>query len=160
MAYYIAVGSSNGENVDLKFGETDRFYIYRVEEKTIALQEVRKVENTSSSEAETLPQECGDPVPCGDAGKTSCSSSGCSGNGHGCGGGEAVIGKVALIEDCRCVVCKKVGFQAQKQFERKAISVFDVDISVKDALDKITSYYFKIDNRQSLRSPVEKEEEE
>ena len=30
MAYNIAFGSSNGINVDLKFGETDHFYIYRV----------------------------------------------------------------------------------------------------------------------------------
>lgn len=151
MAYYIAVGSSDGVNVDLKFGETDQFYIYRVEEKNIELQEVRKVENTSASEVVTTSQNCGDPTYCSNSEKNSCSS-GCSGNGHGCGGGEAVIGKVALIEDCRCVVCKKVGFQAQKQFERKAISVFDVEVSVKDALDKITSYYYKIDNRQSLRS--------
>ena len=57
-----------------------------------------------------------------------------------------------MIEDSRCVVAKKVGFQAQKQFEKKAISVFDIEVSVKEALDKITSYYFKIDNRQSLRS--------
>ena len=63
-----------------------------------------------------------------------------------------MIGKVALIEDCRAVVCKKVGFQAQKQFEKKAISVFDVECSVEEALEKITSYYYKIDNRQSLRS--------
>ena len=31
MAYNIAFGSSNGINVDLKFGETDHFYIYRVD---------------------------------------------------------------------------------------------------------------------------------
>ena len=152
MAYYIAVGSSDGENVDLKFGETDQFYIYRVEEKNIGLHEIRKVENTSGTDTET--------TSCGGSGNDSCGGGGCSGNGHGCGGGEAVAGKVALIEDCRCVVCKKVGFQAQKQFERKAISVFDVDVSVKDALDKITSYYFKIDNRQSLRSATATEENE
>lgn len=55
-----------------------------------------------------------------------------------------------LLSDCRCVVCKKIGFQAQKQFEKKAISVFDVECEIKEALDKITFYYNKIDRHESL----------
>ena len=76
------------------------------------------------------------------------------------GGGEAVLGKVSLIEDCRAVVCKKIGFQAQKQFEKKAISVFDVEVSVEEALDKISTYFYKIDSRQSLRASRAVEEKE
>ena len=30
---------------------------------------------------------------------------------------------------------------AQKQFEKRAISVFDVDCTVGEALEKITAYY-------------------
>ena len=94
------------------------------------------------------------------AGLCACGNgSGCGGNGQGCGGGTEVLGKVALIEDCRAVVCKKIGFQAQKQFEKKAISVFDIEVSVEDALDKISSYYYKIDNRQSLRQRQPSEED-
>lgn len=74
---------------------------------------------------------------------------GCSGQGGGCGGSEILMSKVSIIEDCRCVVCKKVGFQAQKQFEKKAISVFDVECLVSEALEKITFYYKKIDNHES-----------
>ena len=59
--------------------------------------------------------------------------------------------RVLLIDDCRCVVCAKIGFQAQKQFERKAISVFDIECKITDALDKITAYYEKVDGHKSLR---------
>ena len=61
-----------------------------------------------------------------------------------------MIGKVEALADCRCVVCKKVGFQAQKQFEKKAISVFDVDCEVKEALEKITFYYNKLDKHEAF----------
>ena len=156
MAYNIAFGSSNGINVDLKFGETDPFYIYRVDGQDLQFLEIRHV-NPSDPSAKA-PAPASDASSCGNGG--SCGNgSGCGGNGQGCGGGTEVLGKVALIEDCRAVVCKKIGFQAQKQFEKKAISVFDIEVSVEDALDKISSYYYKIDNRQSLRliRPAEEE---
>ena len=156
MAYNIAFGSSNGINVDLKFGETDPFYSYRVDGQDLQFLEIRHV-NPSDPSAKA-PAPASDASSCGNGG--SCGNgSGCGGNGQGCGGGTEVLGKVALIEDCRAVVCKKIGFQAQKQFEKKAISVFDIEVSVEDALDKISSYYYKIDNRQSLRliRPAEEE---
>ena len=156
MAYNIAFGSSNGINVDLKFGETDKFYIYRVDGQDLEFLEIRHV-NPSDPSAKA-PAPASEASSCGTGG--SCGNgSGCGGNGQGCGGGTEVLGKVALIEDCRAVVCKKIGFQAQKQFEKKAISVFDIEVSVEDALDKISSYYYKIDNRQSLRQIRPAEEE-
>ena len=156
MAYNIAFGSSNGINVDLKFGETEKFYIYRVDGQDLEFLEIRHV-NPSDPSAKA-PAPASEASSCGTGG--SCGNgSGCGGNGQGCGGGTEVLGKVALIEDCRAVVCKKIGFQAQKQFEKKAISVFDIEVSVEDALDKISSYYYKIDNRQSLRQIRPAEEE-
>ena len=156
MAYNIAFGSSNGINVDLKFGETEKFYIYRVDGQDLEFLEIRHV-NPSDPSAKA-PAPASEASSCGTGG--SCGNgSGCGGNGQGCGGGTEVLGKVALIEDCRAVVCKKIGFQAQKQFEKKAISVFDIEVSVEDALDKISSYYYKIDNRQSLRQRQPSEED-
>ena len=156
MAYNIAFGSSNGINVDLKFGETEKFYIYRVDGQDLEFLEIRHV-NPSDPSAKA-PAPASEASSCGTGG--SCGNgSGCGGNGQGCGGGTEVLGKVALIEDCRAVVCRKIGFQAQKQFEKKAISVFDIEVSVEDALDKISSYYYKIDNRQSLRQIRPAEEE-
>ena len=123
MAYKIAIGSSDKIHVDLKFGEVSKFLIYEVD-SDIKLIEERIVEE-------------------GCAEKKSCSE-GCSGHGGGCGGSEEVISRVSLIDDCRCVVCKKIGFQAVKQFEKKAISVFDVECLVEEALKKITDYYKRV----------------
>lgn len=144
MAYYIAVGSSDGINTDLKFGEVQKFLIYKVEGLEYELLEEREVSSEKPQVTSCDSKECG-------------SGGGCSGGGHGCGGSEEVSAKVSIIEDCRCVVCKKIGFQAQKQFEKRAISVFDIECKITDAIDKIASYYNKIDNGRSLR-PAGREE--
>ena len=139
MSYKIAIGSSDGINVDLKFGEVKSFLIYEVDE------EATLIENRIVNDEENNLTE----IACGSAENSN--KAGCGGAGNGCKGPEEVISKVSLISDCRCVVCKKIGFQAQKQFEKKAISVFDVDCTVAEALKKITFYYNKIDNHKSFR---------
>lgn len=142
MSYQIAIGSSDGLNIDLKFGEADHFLIYKVDGKKYELYESRTVKRADDEKVHEKEDHCEEK---------GCSTKGCSGNGHGCGGASAVTDKVERIADCRCVVCAKIGFQAQKQFERKAISVFDVECSIPEALEKIMYYYEKMDNHQSLR---------
>ena len=71
------------------------------------------------------------------------------GNGRGCSG--AVFPKVEIISDCRCVVCKKIGYKVQKQLEKLAIISFDIDCTVEEALNKITVYIQKTDTHRSLR---------
>ena len=81
-----------------------------------------------------------------------CGNGGCnSGSGGGCSGSGEVSRKVELVSDCRCVVCKKIGFHVQKQLERKAITSFDVACTVEEALQKITVYFHKVDTHQSFR---------
>lgn len=182
MAYKIAVGSSDGKNVDLKFGEVEAFLIYEVNGKEFQLLERRNVKPVAGDKtpaAEDSQKDVPAAAPDQDSScpQGGCSGSqpggcfgpqvegcfgnqkgnsfdnqgeGCSGRGHGCSGPADVSGRVAIIEDCRCVLCKKIGFQAQKQFEKKAISVFDVECEIKEALDKIISYYDKIDHHISL----------
>ena len=140
MAYKIAVGSSDGIYVNLKFGEVTKFLIYEVSDE-IRLVEERIVRN------DTEIQKINDNS-CNISG---CSKEDCGGNGSGCNGSSDVISKVVLISDCRCVVCKKIGFQAQKQFEKKAISVFDVECEINEALEKIAFYYGKMDKHESFR---------
>ena len=132
MSYLIAVGSSDEVHVDLKFGETEKVIIYEVEGTNYSKKEVREF-NIETKETE---QACS---------TESCKSCTCSGSGHGCNSGSDVENKIRLIADCRCVLFKKVGFQAQKQFERKAISVFDIECEISEALKKITEYYAKTD---------------
>lgn len=140
LAYKIAVGSSDGIYVNLKFGEVTKFLIYEVSDE-VRLIEERIVSN--DTEIQKINEDS-----CNTSG---CSNAGCGGNGGGCNGYSDVISKVSLISDCRCVVCKKIGFQAQKQFEKKAISVFDVECEIDEALEKITFYYGKIDKHESFR---------
>lgn len=138
MSYKIAVGSSDGIRVDLKFGEVKDFTIFEVEDDKYSIVETRK------AIFDEVTAGCG-------ADSGTCNSTGCGGNGKGCNGSADVISKVELIKDCRCIVCKKIGFQAQKQLERKAISVFDVEGTIEEILGKIIAYYGTLDKRRLKR---------
>ena len=143
MAYKIAVGTSDGINIDLKFGEIKQINIYEADGNKYRLIEKREISELNAQKCGNYTGESGKS-----AGKNNCGSGGC-GNGSGCSGPSEVSERVDLISDCRCLVCKKIGFQAQKQLERKAISYFDVTCSVSEALGKITDYYEKIEQRKS-----------
>ena len=147
MSYLIAVATSDAKVVDLGFGAAKGFHIYEVEGTEYKEKEYREFaeEDTAEQEAEGCGQD-GQGSGCG--GQTA----GCGGNsGGGCGGAGGASKKVELIADCRSLVCQKIGFQAQKQLEKKAIAGFDVDCSVDEALAKIAAYFDKIDNHVSLR---------
>lgn len=138
MPYKIAVASSDGIRIDETFGAAQAFLIYEVSDQTYVQTEVRNI-----SQEETQDSNCGQSDGCGQGG--------CQGSASGCSGKEGASKKVELIGDCRCVVCKKIGFHIQKQLERKAITSFDVTCTVQEALEKITSYFYKVDNHQSIR---------
>lgn len=148
MSYKIAVASSDGVNIDISFGGADSFHIYKVSGKEYCFSEKREVpvkENLDQSDKTADEKECA-------------VSGGCKGGGNGCGPGAGGCGgtsfKVELISDCRCIVCKKIGFHITKQLEKKAISGFDVECSIEEALKKITNYFDKMDSHQSLRGLV------
>ncbi|MBQ2609125.1 MAG: hypothetical protein II586_02095 [Butyrivibrio sp.] len=147
MSYLIAVATSDAKVVDLGFGAAKGFHIYEVEGTEYKEKEYR--EFTEEETAEQAAEGCGqDGQGSGCGGQTA----GCGGNsGGGCGGAGGASKKVELIADCRSLVCQKIGFQAQKQLEKKAIAGFDVDCSVDEALAKIAAYFDKIDNHISLR---------
>lgn len=169
MSYLIAVATSDAKAVDLGFGAAKGFHIYEVEGTDYKEKEYREfTEEEISSGAGARNEKGGEDTAsqiskcaesqevCG--GQTSgCgagSQGGCGGNGGGhggCGGSDGALRKVNLIADCRSLVCKKIGFQAQKQLEKKAIAGFDVECSVDEALTKIATYFDKIDNHVSLR---------
>lgn len=132
MAYLIAAASSDGETIDRSFGAAEAFLIYEVTGPgTFHFAEKR-------------------PCP----GNTAASSEACSGN-RGAGGCGSASGsgaaKIGVISDCRSLLCAKIGFQAEKQLARQAISVFDVVCPIQEALDKITVYFDRVDRHQSLR---------
>ena len=132
MSYKIAVATSDGVNVDLHFGSTNVFSIYKAEGENFEFLESRRVINSDND----LQKGCN----CGEGG-------GCgNGSSNTCGGGEKSEA-VELLSDCRAVVCAKIGRNILKQLELRAISTFDVSIPVNEALEKIVTYYNKVDNR-------------
>ena len=136
MGYRIAVATSDGVNVDLHFGATNSFVIYEVEGLDFKKAEVRVVPDSDVNTS----QDCGSGSGCG-------SGNGCDkgcGDRDGCHGGENSPA-VEILSDCRCVVCTKIGRSILRQFERRAISTFDITMPVNEALSKIVEYYRKID---------------
>lgn len=158
MAYKIAAASSDGQQIDLHFGHAEMFYIFEVQQDgTYVLLERREV--PIQQEEET----CGKEAAPGECGETK-EAQGCSpkhGGQGGCGGGHSDTGidtRTLLIEDCRCLLCKAIGPGAQRKLERRAITVFTVDLSVEKATEKIIRYYNKSDHHQSLRIVKEQNE--
>ena len=144
MAYRIAVASSDGVNIDLSFGAASEFLIYEADGTEYRLFETRRYEPTDSDDAKKSESDSGADQGCGDG-------AGCGG-GHGCGaGGGGHEEKVSLLSDIRCLICKKIGFGAQKALERKGITSFDIECGIDEALEKITAYIDKMDNHISLR---------
>ena len=158
MAYRMAVGSTDGINIDESFGSAKFFFIYEADgtryhliEKRIAIAE-NELTNLSEKGQEpfdkaafpkTGQERCQKPLGCGST---------CQGNGGSiCQSAGGIEPKVSLVSDCRCIICKKIGFQAQKRFEKHAITSFDIDCSVPEALEKIVSYFSKVDSHTSLR---------
>ena len=147
MSYKIAVASSDGKQIDETFGSAKRFMIYEVADGIYRRLEERVFleEGTDHNGIPTV-DGCNSPA--------SCKKEGGSGSvtKSGCGSAGEASAKVELISDCRCVVCKKIGFHIQKQLERKAISAFDVTYPVEEALEKISHYFTRMDNHESLRA--------
>ena len=141
MSYKIAIASSDGVVIDRSFGETEKFWIAEVDDNgTYRVAEVRQPvnENGSKSRIEAVPAR----------------SQGC-GSRTGCGSGASP--KSLLVQDCRCLMCTKIGFQVYKELEKKAISVFEIDCKIEDALKKVIQYYGKVDRHQSLRKTAKEQ---
>lgn len=145
MSYKIAIATSDDLQVDLHFGGTDVFTIVDVrEDGSFMVLEKRK--SASGNEA-------GEGMADGNH-KAGCGSN-CGHTGGGCGNGhsdEGIEAKVNLISDCRCLLCRKIGPGAERQLERRAITVFQIELTIEVSLPKIIDYYSKIDHHISLRN--------
>lgn len=136
--YKIAVTSSDGIQIDRSFRDASVFTIFEVrddgsyQEKELRTWSLTQSENTG---CETKDNSCNKQV-------RSC------GYGTGCGGANSP--KVELIADCRCLICTRIGFKIQKQLEKRAISSFDVECSISEALHKIIPYFERMDHHQPV----------
>jgi len=130
MGIKVAIATSDGLNIDLHFGQAKSFLLYEFKDGKFELSEKREVPADAAT---------GD-FGCPDVG------GGCGGSGGGCGGGAAsgpLAPAVELLLDCRAVVAAQIGQGMRRQLERNAISVFDIEIPVEDALKKLAAYYAK-----------------
>ncbi|MEE0960582.1 MAG: hypothetical protein UH654_11230 [Lachnospiraceae bacterium] len=93
MAYKIAVGSLDGINVDLKFGEVSEFLIYEITDE-IRLIEKRKVNsvkadnintNSTNNSDNTNTNSTNESNNTNNACTNGSSHNRCCGNGNGCG---------------------------------------------------------------------------
>ena len=167
----VAVVSSDGQNIDLHFGQAKDFLIYELKDGAFVLSEKRELPAAGVSGTVNASGTSGVAGNNGDEGysgkdfSSGCGSagSGCGGFGGGCGsgfgggcggsgggcGGSGSSGPIApavdLLLDVRAVVAAQIGQNIRRQFERNAISVFDIELPVSQALSKLAAYYLKFD---------------
>ncbi|MCR5284371.1 MAG: hypothetical protein K6D95_02120 [Treponema sp.] len=150
MSIKVAVASSDGLNIDLHFGQAKSFFIYELKDKKFEFTEKREVPASANEPAspETSSLQdfgggCGAGFGCGSG---SGGAFGC-GAGGGCGGGASgpLSPAVELLLDCRAIIAAQIGQNIRRQFERNAISVFDIELPVEEALNKLSAYYLKFE---------------
>ncbi|WP_026659026.1 NifB/NifX family molybdenum-iron cluster-binding protein [Butyrivibrio sp. AC2005] len=138
MSYKVAVTSSDGKQVDLHFGEADKFLIYTVsDDESITFSETRIYDESKKSDGELHEVTAGN----------------CAGSGTGCRGGNDK--KIELIKDCRVVLSGKIGFGIAKRLELNRIRHFEIDGDIEKNLRAITDYLGKQDRHESLRRSKE-----
>lgn len=151
MSIKVAIASSDGLNIDLHFGQAKSFFIYELKDKKFDFTEKRELPDTSNEPASpetSSPQDfgggCGGGFGCGSG---SGGAFGCGGPGGGCGGGASgpLSPAVKLLLDCRAIIAAQIGQNIRRQFERNAISVFDIELPIEEALNKLSAYYLKFE---------------
>ena len=137
MSIKVAIASSDRLNIDLHFGQAKEFYIYTFQKDHFDFLECRKAVFTEQS-VDNQDSDFGGGC-CGGGG-------GCGVSGGGCGGGAGagpLSPNVELLLDCRAIVASQIGQKVRRQFERNAISVFDIELPIEEALQKLAAYYLK-----------------
>ena len=119
--YLIAVATSVGVHVDTPFGEAERFEVYEItkdaycklEERTVVQHDEGVLKDGQDAD---LRSQANDTERCG------CDA------------------RVECVTDCTFVVCSKIGFHMQKLLAKHAVTAFDVECTIDEALRKIGCY--------------------
>ena len=141
MSIKVAIASSDKINIDLHFGQASQFEIYELRGDHFEYLETRDAPKSAQTENDT--STFGGGGGCGSGFGGGCGS-GCGG---GCGGGAGgpVSPVVQSLLDCRSVVAAQIGQNVRRQFERNAVSVFDIELPIEEALQKLAAYYLKFE---------------
>ena len=140
MSIKVAIASSDKTNIDLHFGQASQFEIYELRGDHFEFLETRNAPKSEVTSEDTPAYSGG----WGSGFGGGCGS-GCGGFGGGCAGGGSgqVSPTVQLLLDCRSVVAAQIGQNVRRQFERNAVSVFDIELPIEEALQKLAAYYLK-----------------
>ncbi len=124
MTYKIAVGSSDGKNIDLHFGQIESVSVYEVNESdgSYSFLESRKIVREPEKEA------C---------------ESGCS-----CGSGFAVkIGEA--VSDCQYFLVAKIGNKPHRLLQENNVNCIEAPFEIEEAVEKLNDYYISHKKRES-----------
>ena len=111
--YLIAVATSDGVHVDTPFGEAERFEVYEITKDAYCKLE----ERTVVQHDEGVLKDGQDADLRSQANDTE-----------------------QCVTDCTFVVCSKIGFHMQKLLAKHAVTAFDVECTIDEALHKIGCY--------------------
>ena len=142
MSIKVAIASSDKTNIDLHFGQASQFEIYELHGDHFEFLETRKAPKIEPS-SEDLSADA-PATGCGGGFGGGCGS-GCGG-GCGSGAGGPVSPVVESLLDCRSIVAAQIGQNVRRQFERNAVSVFDIELPIEEALQKLAAYYLKFED--------------
>ena len=141
MSIKVAIASSDKTNIDLHFGQASQFEIYELRGDHFEYLETREAPKVEQSADEGAAGGAGFGAGCGSGFGGGCGS-GCGGGCAGGGSGQ-VSPTVQLLLDCRSIVAAQIGQNVRRQFERNAVSVFDIELPIEEALQKLAVYYLK-----------------
>ena len=141
MSIKVAIASSDKTNIDLHFGQVSQFEIYELRGDHFEYLETREAPKVEQSTDEGAAGGAGFGAGCGSGFGGGCGS-GCGGGCAGGGSGQ-VSPTVQLLLDCRSIVAAQIGQNVRRQFERNAVSVFDIELPIEEALQKLAVYYLK-----------------
>jgi predicted Fe-Mo cluster-binding NifX family protein len=142
MSIKVAIATSDERNIDLHFGQASQFALYELRGDHFEFLENRKAPKTEVPQADEAASF---------SGGAGCGGGFCGGCGSGCGGscgggaGGPVSPVVESLLDCRAIVVAQIGQNVRRQFERNAVSVFDIELPIEEALAKLASYYLKFE---------------
>jgi predicted Fe-Mo cluster-binding NifX family protein len=155
VAYRIAIASSDGVHIDRRFRDADQFRIVEVDDA--GNYEVIELRSCPQDDVKQVLWTEENPERTPEGAENGCGV-GCHRDGRipDCGGENSP--KVQLVSDCRCLLCTQIGFRILKQLSKKAISPFEIEGSIEDALEKIIKYYDRLDRHQPLRGFAQHQE--
>lgn len=134
MSYKIAVATSDGQAVDLSFGECEKFQIYEVNAQgDCTAVETRICQNDLKGAG-------------GRTDRKTAAGCGCQGGGNACTTMHGA--KVERLSDCRCILCIRAGEKVKKLFDAKAVTLFEIKGDIPALMKKIIIYYARINGRR------------